>query len=143
MASSTSDHEKAPRPDVDHVEHEVASIQRNLGGLVHELDQRGHDLFDVRRQVRRHPVALALTAFACAALVAGGTALIVRHLRRQRSFSARLARFRLAVHRATAHPERVAGSESVRGKIVAAGGTAAASVVARRLAERLMKPAAT
>ena len=41
---------------------EIAELREELGGLVAELDRRRHDWFDVRLQVRRHVVAVTVTA---------------------------------------------------------------------------------
>jgi 1,4-dihydroxy-2-naphthoyl-CoA synthase len=117
---------------------EVEVIQGNLGELVTELDQRRHALLDVRRQLRRHPLVLALAAAGAIAAVGGTIALVVRRRRRRRSLAARWGRLRAAVARIGQHPERVARRPpGVGRKIAGAGGSAMASVLGRRVAKRL------
>lgn len=125
--------------NVEKVENEVEKIQRNLGGLVGELDHRRKELFDVRLQLRRHAVPLIVVGSALLALIATGITAAVIRRRRRRTLRARAWRFREALHRMTAHPEQVAEpSPRVGKKIASAGGSAAASVIGKKLAQRLI-----
>lgn len=141
-ASSHNGHRagaEAP-PDIDHLEDDIDRIRGNLGGLLNELDRRRHDAFDVRRQLRRHGVAVGLGLLAVAGIVTAGILLHRERGRRARSLPARARALRRAVRRVAAEPDRVAEAyPRVGKKILAAGGTAVASVVGRRIAERIVR----
>ena len=129
-----------PGVRADELEREVEVLREDLGDLVGELDQRRHDAFDVRRQVRRHPVFVTVAAVACLGLVAGGIALAVRRRRRRLSLAGRAARLGRALSHMAHHAEQSEREDPKLGlarKIAAAGGTAAASALARRLATGL------
>ena len=71
-------------------------------------------------------------------LIAGGIALSVRRARKRRRMPARAAGLRQALARMIDRPERVANGEARPPmKIATAAGAAAASVLARRLAQQL------
>jgi hypothetical protein len=129
LQSSSDDHAKALQRDIE-------KIRGNLGGMVSELDRRRHDLFDVRKQVGRHAVPLALTGLALLGAAAGGIVLAVHRRRRRKAFGARLVRLRRALGRMIDEPERVARASGPGRKIASAGAAAVVSVMARRLAER-------
>jgi hypothetical protein len=125
--------------NVEKVEHEVEAIQRNLGGLVGELDHRRKELFDLKLQVRRHAVPLIVAGGALLALLAAGVVAVVVRKRRRRTLRARANRFREALRRMTDHPEQVAEPKPHVGKkIASAGGSAAASVIGKKLAQRFL-----
>jgi hypothetical protein len=129
----------SPGARADELELEVEAIRGNLGELVSELDQRRHHLFDVRRQARQHPLVFALACLGLGGLVFSTLALAVHARRRRRSPLVRAVGFRRAMRRAAAHPDRVARDTPRLGKkILAAGGAAAASEIARRLARKLL-----
>jgi hypothetical protein len=124
----------------ERLQHDIEAIRGNLGGLVSELRERGREAVDVRLQVRRHGVAVGLGALAVAALVAGGIALHRARERRRQTLPARLRRLREAVARMMDDPDRVAEARPrVSRKIAASGGSAAASVLAKRIAQRLIR----
>jgi hypothetical protein len=126
-------------PDAERLQRDIEAIRGELGGLVGELDHRRHELFDFRLQLRRHAVAFGVGALVAAGLVAGGVALGVMRRRRRQRLPARLRRLRTAVARMIDAPDKVAKPAPNTGrKIAAAGGSAAASVVAKRLAARLI-----
>src|SRR5262249_35274466 len=105
-----------------------------------ELKERRRRAMDVRYQAHRHPVgALA----ACASIIGalgGAIALAIARRRRRRSPRARLHALRLAVRRMLEHPDHVARvSPSTGRKIPAAGGSAAASVLGKRMARKLAR----
>ncbi len=130
----------APRGEnVEALQREIESIRAGLGGMVDELDRRRHTLFDVRSQFRRHTVPLIAVGAALLGIAAGGIALGVAHRRRRARFGPRLARVREALRRMFDQPGRVANTQSVGRKIVGAGGAAAASVIAKRLAGNLFR----
>lgn len=123
----------------DELQHEIEEIRDNIGGLVSELDHRRHDFLDVGSQVRRHGLSLALGGLAVVGLAAGGVLLARRRLRTRRRLPVRVARIGQALVRLVGHPERQSPPpESVGLKILAAAGAAAASVLARRLMQRVV-----
>ena len=125
--------------DVESLEREVDRIRNNIGELVRELNQRRHDAFDLKLQFRHHAGRLVLVGAAFAALIAGTIVLATARLRRRRSIRTRVTRLRDALRRIAAHPERVAERQpNVPRKLIAAGGTAIASVLGKRLAKRLV-----
>ena len=119
------------------LEDKVEGSRANLEGLVSEITRRGHELMDVKLQVRKHPRVFASIGAATVALVAGTVVFAIRGQRQKRSLRGRTHRLGQALSRALESPERVARSEpSVFGKIVAAAAAALVSTVARKVAER-------
>src|SRR5688500_560634 len=90
------------------VEAELDRTRRRLGELLDELGRRRHELGDVRLQLRRHAVSIALAAGGAAALIAVAIGAAVRRRRHRSGLRERAHRLRVALHRAVAHPERVA-----------------------------------
>ena len=134
--------EPGPAPTDENVEAlqtEIESIRTGLDGMVGELDRRRHALFDVRSQLRRHGVPLVALGAALLAIAAGGIALGVAHRRRRARVGQRLARFHQALRRMADQPGRVANTPTVGRKILGAGGAAAASVIAKKLAGNLLR----
>src|SRR5262249_48186869 len=120
-------------------QHEVDGIRGNIGALVRELNQRRHVAFDLKLQFQRHAGRMVIAGVAVVALVAGGIAYVVARLRRRRSIRARVSRLRAALRRIAAPPERVAEpTPNVSRKLLAAGGTAVASALGKRLAKRFV-----
>jgi len=133
--------DRPPRSDparaADRLAEEIQVIRGNLGSLIDELDQRRRRAFDVRLQVRRHPVAAIATMTLLAGMVGGAIALGLALRRHRRTPRARLHSLREAMQRMLHDPDRVARIEpSVGRKILAAVGAAAASTLAKRLAQR-------
>jgi hypothetical protein len=134
--------EAAPAPTSENVEalqREIEGIREGLDGMVGELDRRRHTLFDVRGQLRRHPVPLIAVGVALVGIAAGGIAFGVAHRRRRGRLAARLTRFQEALRRMIDKPTRVANTPTIGQKIVGAGGAAAASMIAKRLAGNLLR----
>lgn len=127
-------------PRVSHeIEGEIATLRGEIGDLVDELDRRRRALFDVRAQVRAHPVAAAVAGLAVAALLGGAVALLVRRARRRQRPAYKAQQLRAALGRMVEHPERVGRGEAPPGeKILAAIGTAAASLLVKRALELAM-----
>jgi len=126
----------APRPSSE-IEGEITAIRRELGDLVGELDRRRRAFFDVRAQLRAHPVAIAVTGLAVAAVLGGAVALLVHNGRRKQRPSYKARQLRIALGRMMEHPERVGRGEAPPGeKILAAVGTAVASLLVKRALER-------
>ena len=131
-----------PAPTSENVEalqREIESIRTGLDGMVGELDRRRHTLFDLRSQLRRHAIPLVALGAALLGIAAGGIALGVSHRRRRARLGPRLGRFQEALRRMVDQPGRVASSPGVGRKIIGAGGAAAASVLAKRLAGSLFR----
>ena len=129
----------SPEHEVDGLEREVDRIRTNIAELVRELNHRRQDAFDLKLQFREHAGRLVLVGVAVAALIAGTIALAAARIRRRRSIKLRVTRLRDALRRIAAHPERVAERQpNVPRKLLAAGGTAIASALGKRLARRLV-----
>ena len=129
----------AEAEEVDALERDVDRIRNNIGELIRELNYRRHEAFNLRLQFQRHASRVILAGAAMFAVVAGAIALAVARRRRQRSIGARVTRLRAALRRISAHPEQLAGRQpSVSRKVAAAGGSAVASVLGKRLAKRLV-----
>jgi hypothetical protein len=118
-----------PAAEAERLEERVEAIRDNLGGLVSELDRR-----------RQRLTAAGKRALPYAAGVAGAIglavtgALIWRRLNRPW----RAGRLLAALRRISAHPDRIGKSQpSVMRTILAAAGAAGASLLVRRLIERL------
>ncbi len=116
---------------------EISTLREEIGDLVEELDRRRREAFDVRLQLRRHPVAASVAGVAVAALVGGTVALLVYNTRRKRRATYKARQLRVAFDRMMRYPERVArGEPPPSEKIVAAIGTAAATLLVKRALER-------
>jgi len=76
------------------LQRDIERIRGDLASTVGELDRRRHELLDVRGQLRRHPVPIALVMAALLAVAAGGIALVVTRHRRRQELPARLGRLR-------------------------------------------------
>ena len=127
------------RQDVDKLEQDVDLIRANLGDLIGELNNRRRDALDIKLQFQRHAGRLVLVGVVLIGMVAGGVALFVASVRRRRSFRVRAGRLGSALRRALAHPEHVAERRpSVQRKIAAAGGSAMAAAIGKRIARRLV-----
>lgn len=126
----------APHRHVQRVSGEIDALRGELGALVAELDRRRQELFDVGLQVRRHPVAVAVTAATAALLLGGLVALAVRGRRERRRPVVRVREARHALARLLAHPDRVAAQPSLTQKLLAAAGAAAGTALARRMVGR-------
>lgn len=126
---------------VTRVEGEIDALRGQLGSLIGELDRRRHEAFDLGLQARRHPVVVIAVA-AAAALVAGGlVALALRRRRERRRPIVRARETRRALARLLRDPERVAAKPRPARDILTAAGVAAGSLLARRLAERIVSRA--
>jgi hypothetical protein len=125
------------RADSDRLREDIAAIRDNLGGLIGELDRRRHEAFDVRLQLRRHPIPVAVTALALAGLIGGVIAARVIRRRRRDRLVPRLIRIRKALGRLVRDPDHVAAMEPAPRKmglsILSSAATAAAGIAAKRL----------
>lgn len=105
---SRAPHAIEPSPDSDQLVDEIEATRDRLAALFSELDRRRHDAFDLRRQLRRHPVPLILTSVVLIGMLASAIAAVASHRRRRSHFVPRLRRLRGAVARFVRDPERVA-----------------------------------
>jgi hypothetical protein len=128
-----------PEDQADQAEREVERTRDRLTGIVRELDRRRHAVFDLRGQLRRHGLAVGLSAGTAALLIAGSVWLGVWLKARRARPVARARRLRMAVARMVAHPDDVARpTPHVGKKVLGAFGSAAAGVLAKTLAQRLI-----
>jgi hypothetical protein len=119
------------------IEEDIATIRDEIGGLVDELDRRRRELFDVRLQMQRHPVATGIACVTVAALLGGAVAMTIHDVRRRQRASFKAKQLRAAFGRMMDHPERVArGEPPPAEKILAAVGTAVATLLVKRAMER-------
>lgn len=127
--------EERPSPGV--AEAEIERTRQRLGELLAELSRRRHELTDVKLQMRRHVVPLAVAA---GALLAGLATLIGVAIHRRRSghvLALRARRVRQALGRVVAHPELVAKPRpNVGAKVASAAATALVGVVVKAMAQR-------
>lgn len=68
----------------DRLREDIDATHRRLEGLLGELDRRRREAFDVRLQMRRHPLIFAAGAALALSAVGGGTALAIARMRRSR-----------------------------------------------------------
>ena len=121
--------------DSDRLRADIDATHRRLEGLLGELDRRRREAFDLKLQMRRHPVAFAVGAALVLAAVGGGTSLaLVRIQRRRRHRHSPTARlyhlWRISGRRAASANE----SKVSLGWLVSRVAAAAAPILLRRLA---------
>ena len=120
------------------LESEIATIREELSALVGEADRRRHEIMDVRGQVKRHAVTVALGA---AAALGAGAALVwlgIERARRRDRLAARGGRLRQAVARMVDHPERVAADQTISARIFAAAASTLVAAVVSKVANRAL-----
>jgi hypothetical protein len=132
--------EAQPPRDPRAIEEEIVRRRGELGALVGELNLRRHELTDVKLQVRRHPLGVAVAVLAAAATAAGAVALATRRARRRNTLIARRARLRKAMARMIDRPERVAVEPTITERILASAGSAVAVFVIKAALERFARP---
>jgi hypothetical protein len=124
-----------PRKMTRELETEITEIRTRLDRSLAELDRRRHELTDVRLQVRRHPMVAVAAGVTVLALV-GGVAYAVWAARQRNKPVSKARRLRHALSRMIDEPQKVARSEpSVPEKILAAAGTAAATMLVKKMME--------
>ena len=123
------------------LEREIVGLRSEMGDLVGELDRRRREVFDLRLQARRHPLALGLVGLGAALLLGGAVAVVVSRQRHRRRPGYRARQLRAALQRVVEHPELVArGEPPPSEKILTAVGVAAAGILVRRALERAVPP---
>jgi hypothetical protein len=115
------------------LEGDVESLRSDLGDLIAELDRRRHEAFDIKAQLRKHPTALAVAGVAAAAIVGGLVAWKVHSRHEQEKPLNKARRARRAMQRLMTDPEHLAREPGVGEKVLAAAGTAAASLLVKRM----------
>jgi len=120
------------------IEGEITEIRGRLDQSLAELDRRRHEATDVKLQIRRHPGAVA-AAGGVVLLLLGGVAYAIWAARKRDEPINKAKRLRMAVSRMIDQPQKVAKPEpTVPEKILAAAGTAAATMITKKLIERAM-----
>jgi hypothetical protein len=120
------------------IEGEISEIRGRLDQSLAELDRRRHEATDVKLQIRRHPGAVAVAGGVVLLLLGGVAYAIWAAHQRERPVS-KARRLKLAVGRMIDQPQKVAKAElTVPEKILAAAGTAAATILTKKLIERAM-----
>jgi hypothetical protein len=130
-----------PGPTVDEAGERVQRARARLDTLVSELDQRRHVVTTVKRAVGDNPLPSIAGAVLGLGAMVGAVVLVVQHQQKRSALRRRAGRLREALARMIDKPNRVASSGStVPGKILAAAGSAVASLLAKRLFEKLIRP---
>jgi len=125
-----------PRKVARELETEITEIRSRLDRSLAELDRRRHELTDVRLQVRRHPMVAVAAGVTVLALV-GGVAYAVWASRQRNKPVSKARRLKHALSRMIDQPQKVAKPEpTVPEKILAAAGTAAATMLVKKMMER-------
>jgi hypothetical protein len=123
------------------IEGEISEIRGRLDQSLAELDRRRHEATDVKLQIRRHPAVVA-AAGGVVLLLLGGVAYAIWAARRREQPINKAKRLRLAVSRMIDEPQKVAkGEPTVAEKVLAAAGTAAATMLTKKIIERAMNTA--
>ena len=130
-----------PRKMARELETEITEIRSRLDRSLAELDRRRHELTDVRLQVRRHPMVAVAAGVTVLALV-GGVAYAVYAARQRNKPVSKARRLKHALSRMIDEPHKVAKSEpTVPEKILAAAGTAAATMLVKKMMEKAFNAA--
>jgi hypothetical protein len=125
-----------PRKAAREIESEITEVRSRLDRSLAELDRRRHELTDVRLQVKRHPM-VAIGAGVAVVAILGGVAYAIWAARQRQKPIPKARRLREALSRMIDEPKKVAKSEpTVPEKILAAAGTAAATMLTKKLLER-------
>jgi hypothetical protein len=125
-----------PRKMARELETEITDIRTRLDRSLAELDKRRHELTDVKLQVRRHPMVAVAAGVTVLALL-GGVAYAVYAARQRNKPVSKARRLKHAISRMIDEPQKVAKAQpTVPEKILAAAGTAAASILVKKLMER-------
>jgi hypothetical protein len=125
-------------PPPAELEGRIVALRGELGELVTQLDRRRHEAFDVKLQYSRHRALFLLGGVALAAALGAGIAAAIRDRRERSRPAERARRARRALERLIDDPEHMARESTVGEKIVAAAGTAIASLVVKRALDQVM-----
>ena len=120
------------------IEGDISQIRNRLDQSLAELDRRRHEATDVKLQIRRHPGVVA-AASGVVLLLLGGMAYAIWAAKKRDQPVNKAKRLKLALSRMIDQPQKVAKPEpTVPEKILAAAGTAAATMITKKLIERAM-----
>jgi len=123
----------------DRLRADIDATHRRLEILLGELDRRRREAFDLRLQMRRHPLAFAAGAVLALAAVGGGTALAIARVRRQHrrrwSPAARLGRL---WQMSSGRQAIAAASSARRGRLALRVAKLAAAILLRGLVRRVV-----
>jgi hypothetical protein len=123
------------------IEGEISEIRGRLDESLAELDRRRHEATDIKLQIHRHPAAVAV-AGGVVLLLLGGVAYAIWAARQREKPISKAKRLRVAVSRMIDEPQKVAkGQPTVAEKILAAAGTAAATMLTKKLIEQAINAA--
>lgn len=142
-AAADGDEDLSPAKRTQLIEGEIDELRDELGVLVSELDRRRHEAMDVKLQIQRHAVPVALIGLG--ALAAVGALIAWRiHAKQERDRPMeRARRLRIALERAAEHPDRVAAQDPTKvsqigAKVLTVAATTAAIAVTKKLVDRAM-----
>jgi hypothetical protein len=135
------DAQTSPRAAARQLEGEIAALREDLSGLVGELDRRRHEMLDVKLQLKRHALGVALTGVAVVAAASGLVWLGTWRAQSRARLPSRAGRLREAVSRMIDKPERVAAEPTIPGKILTAAAAAAVATLVKKGLERAVHAA--
>lgn len=135
--------ELSPAKKTQVLEGEIEDLRDELGVLVSELDRRRHEVMDVKLQIQRHAVPVALIGIGTVAALGALIAWRVHAKHERERPMERARRLRIALERAAEHPDRVAAKDPTKvsqigAKVVTALATTAAIAVAKKMVDRAM-----
>ncbi len=129
--------EAEPEVPKETLELEIDDVTEDLGDTLSELDRRGNEWLDWRRQLRKRAVGLGGATLVLA--IAGAVAFANWRRQEWNRPMAKARRFRDAVARMIEKPELVARPEpSIGTKALAAAAAGVAGTMAKFLARRLV-----
>lgn len=120
----------------DRLREDIDATHHRLEGLLGELDRRRREAFDIRLQMRRHPVIFIAGAALALGAVGGGAALAIARMRRtrQRRHPPSLRLMRL--WRLSGRPVDGANSSPSAGWLLSLAAKVATAILVRRLGGR-------
>ena len=130
----------SPREATRRLDRDIDGLRDELSGLVAELKRRGHDVVDVKLQLKRHGLEIAVAAAGIIAAAVATAWLGAHRARRRDRLPARVGRLRQAVSRMIDRPERVAVDPrpSMLAQIATAAATSVVVAVTKRAANRFL-----
>jgi hypothetical protein len=129
-----------PRDAARQLDREIAALREELSALVAELDRRRHEALDVKLQVKRHGLELALTGVALIAAASGFVWFKRQRSRRRAGWRGQLERLRDAVRPSRKTADRAQGPRAVTSILTAAANAGVAAVIKKGLERALRGP---
>jgi hypothetical protein len=133
--TESSEKTEAPEKEAERLEHEIEEIRDHLGGLVTELDHRRHRLNPVSI-VKRDPWPFAIGGVVVIGAILGGMAWRNARAHRRGSWEGRAQRLRATLGLTRESQPAGNAAPSIGTRILGAAASAAAVIVARRIATR-------